>query len=1284
MKKSTSGFADINFRTIFNTSLDAIFIIDTEGWILVANRTAAKRYGYSLKELKQMNISDLTSQEMGSNLPINLTKLKKSKEFFNWKHFCKDGSELPVEVYTHPIIHNGKHVIYFSVRDTSLRKNFAPEQQNHNHFLERILNTELGLIYIFDFIEQKNVYINPKWLTALGYTIEEIQALGQELTQILHPDDLPGIVANHNTLLDASDGEMRSIEFRILDKQGDWRWLISHETPFSRDEKGLVNQILGITHDITQRKHAEILLSGQNQVLDMIASGISLSTTLTTLIQITEDRVPGMMGSILLLDEDGVHIRHGAAPNLPTELIAAIDGLPIGPIAGSAGTAAYLKKAVFVEDIATDPFWESYKAAMLPLGLRACWSTPIFDVNKQVLGTFAMYYRQPDLPGPEHLRLIDAVTHIAAIAINRHKAEKALRQSEARYRSLFKYAPDGIVITDSQGFYLDANASACQMLGYSQNELIGLHSSDIVVQMEIQRIDPTFQAIEIKINNQQECQFRRKDGSVFTVDVMTTAMPDSNLLNMFRDITERKTSESRLKQATRLYAALSQCNQAIVRCTSEVELLPQICRDAVNFGGMKMAWIGMIDEASKLIKPVASFGAGTAYLEEIRFSIDANFTTEHGAPEVAVLKKTPVWCQDFKRNPATAIWHKNAEIFGWEASASLPLYCQGVTAGVFNLYSGDAYAFDAATQKLVIEMATDISFALNNFALEKQRAQAAEALRINEQHLRTIIETEPECVKIVDKDGKLLEMNPAGLAMLEVDSLEIAKQYNLLQFILPQYRDAFTALHERVMNGEHDTLEFEILGLKGAKRWLETHAAPMRNEYGEVSTLLGITRDITERKRNEARINYLANFDALTGLPNRTQLNNHLNYALSLTKRSNGCLALMFVDIDRFKDINDTLGHNAGDAFLIEISKRLKRALREEDTAVRLGGDEFILLLPGNNARGAAQVAQKILGVISEPYKSKHYDLIVTASIGIALYPDDGSDMDTLSKNADIAMYQAKHEGRNGYRFFTAKMQVHAMRNLQLVNALRYALEGNQFQVYYQPQVSIRNGYIIGAEVLLRWHNPTLGNVSPNEFIPVAEDCGVILSIGEWVLRSSVMQLKRWIDNGHPPIIIAVNLSAVQFRHPNLLDMVTLILKEAQLPPEYLELELTEGAAMHEPLKAIAVMNNLHELGVQMSIDDFGTGYSSLNYLKKFKAYKLKIDQSFVRDINTDLEDKAIVAAIISMSKNLGLRTIAEGVETSEQLAFLREQGCDEAQGYYYSKPVPAEQFECLLTNTTM
>ena len=433
-----------------------------------------------------------------------------------------------------------------------------------------------------------------------------------------------------------------------------------------------------------------------------------------------------------------------------------------------------------------------------------------------------------------------------------------------------------------------------------------------------------------------------------------------------------------------------------------------------------------------------------------------------------------------------------------------------------------------------------------------------------------------------------------------------------------------------------------------------------------------------ELERTEAtqRIQYLAHFDILTGLPNRAQLDDHLNYALSLAKRSNGRLAIMFLDLDHFKDINDTLGHSIGDTLLIELAKRIKSVLREEDTASRLGGDEFILMLPGTDAPGAARVAQKLLAVITQPCEIEQHELTVTASIGIALYPEDGANLETLSKNADAAMYRVKQDGRQGYRFFTQEMQTRSTRNLQLVNALRHALERNQLQLHYQPQICIQDGRVVGAEALLRWQHPELGSISPAEFVSVAEDSGLILPIGEWVVRTAVQQAKEWFNKGHSPMVIAVNLSAVQFRHPDLPELVSRILSEAGLPPEYLELELTEGVAMHDPQSAIAVMNDLHERGVRMSIDDFGTGYSSLSYLKKFKVYKLKIDQSFVRDINTDSEDRAIVSAVINLARSLGLRTIAEGVETPGQLAFLIEQGCNEVQGYYYSKPLVSDQFE--------
>jgi diguanylate cyclase (GGDEF)-like protein len=423
----------------------------------------------------------------------------------------------------------------------------------------------------------------------------------------------------------------------------------------------------------------------------------------------------------------------------------------------------------------------------------------------------------------------------------------------------------------------------------------------------------------------------------------------------------------------------------------------------------------------------------------------------------------------------------------------------------------------------------------------------------------------------------------------------------------------------------------------------------------------------------------LAHFDALTGLPNRTLLDDRITYAIGMAQRNQESIAVLILDIDKFKNINDTFGHGIGDELLMEVARRIKSRAREDQTVARIGADEFILVLPGTDANRAAHVAQQLLETLSNRYRIEQLELVVTLSIGIAMYPSDGGDFDGLLKCADTAMHRAKEDGRNRYVFFTAEMQAISARKLLVENALRNALERSELRVYYQPQVSLAHGQISGAEALLRWTHPDLGAVPPSEFIAVAEDSGQILQIGTWVLRSAVNQLKVWLDSGLPPMTMAVNLSSVQFRHPNLPELVRQILAEANIPPHYLELELTERVAMGDPLGVIAVMNNLHQLGVRMSIDDFGTGYSSLNYLKRFRAYKLKIDQSFVSGVTEDLEDKGIVCAIINLANSLGLRTTAEGVETAEQLAFLRTQGCNEAQGYYFSKPLPADSFEALV-----
>jgi diguanylate cyclase (GGDEF)-like protein/PAS domain S-box-containing protein len=455
-----------------------------------------------------------------------------------------------------------------------------------------------------------------------------------------------------------------------------------------------------------------------------------------------------------------------------------------------------------------------------------------------------------------------------------------------------------------------------------------------------------------------------------------------------------------------------------------------------------------------------------------------------------------------------------------------------------------------------------------------------------------------------------------------------------------------------------------------------TTISPVKQQDGKITNYVAIKVDITEKKKAEKDIENLAHFDQLTGLPNRVMLNDRVTYLLNMAERNNEPLTVMFMDLDNFKNINDSLGHTVGDYVLIEMAKRIKKTVREVDTVARLGGDEFIMLFPNTDSNAAIHIATKLIKEISKPSIVEHNELTITPSIGIAIYPDDGEDFETLLKNADTAMYRVKDSGRNNFHFFTQEMQLNLARNLQLENALRHAIKRNELQLYYQPQISISSGQIIGAEALLRWHHPELGMISPGEFIPIAESSGQIIEIGEWVLRTAIGQTKEWMDSGFAPMIIAVNISAMQFRQKNLLTLVTDILEKAQFPNEYLELELTEAVTMYDPESVIDVMNKFHEQGIRMSIDDFGTGYSSLSYLKKFKVYKLKIDQSFIRDISDDPDDRSIVSAIIDMANNLGLQTIAEGVETTEQLAFLRLHGCHEVQGYYFSKPLPPVEFE--------
>jgi diguanylate cyclase (GGDEF)-like protein/PAS domain S-box-containing protein len=466
----------------------------------------------------------------------------------------------------------------------------------------------------------------------------------------------------------------------------------------------------------------------------------------------------------------------------------------------------------------------------------------------------------------------------------------------------------------------------------------------------------------------------------------------------------------------------------------------------------------------------------------------------------------------------------------------------------------------------------------------------------------------------------------------------------------------------------------------GTRRYSSVSGEPMFDRDGVFTGYRSVGRDITERKRAEARIEYLATHDGLTGLPNRVMFSQVLGLAIGSAQRYERKFALLFIDLDRFKIINDTLGHDAGDALLKQMSARLRESLRASDVVARLGGDEFVVLVQEVDEPGeVAAIARKILSGVIEPVVVAGQECRVTASVGICMYPADAQDEQSLMKNADIAMYLAKEEGKNNFQFYSSGIKTRSLDHMALETNLRRALERDEFVLHYQAKLDFGSGAICGVEALLRWHNPELGQVSPAQFIPIAEETGLIVPLGNWVLKTACRQNVAWQREGLAPVCMAVNLSPRQFADPDLVATIAAVLGDTGMAPELLELEITEGMVMHNTGRAVQLLGAIKQLGVRIAIDDFGTGYSSLAQLKRFPIDTLKVDRSFIRDIPGDSEDRAIAQAIIAMGRSLSLTIVAEGVETQEQEAFLRQHCCDQMQGYYFSKPIPPEQFAELL-----
>jgi diguanylate cyclase (GGDEF)-like protein/PAS domain S-box-containing protein len=563
-----------------------------------------------------------------------------------------------------------------------------------------------------------------------------------------------------------------------------------------------------------------------------------------------------------------------------------------------------------------------------------------------------------------------------------------------------------------------------------------------------------------------------------------------------------------------------------------------------------------------------------------------------------------------------------------------------------------------------------------------ERREASDQLSEAVRRYVSIFEHATEGIFQTTPDGRYLNANPAlariyghaSTDTLIADLCDIEHQL----YVAPERRAEFVQLMQA--HGVVRNFESQVYRRDGSILWISENARTVTDADGNVEFFEGTVIDITERREHEARLEHQATHDSLTGLPNRSLLQTRIEQGIARAQRNSTLAAVVFLDLDHFKLINDSLGHHVGDRLLLEVADRLVGGVRGHDCVARQGGDEFVIVL--NELQDKVELVNLVNGlleIISQPWVDEGQEYGLSCSIGIGCYPQDGDAPDALLRCADTAMYKSKEAGRNTYHFYTPELNLAINERLELENSLRHAIERDEFRVYYQPRIDVGSGRIVGAEALIRWECPGKGLVAPDNFISIAEETGLIIPIGNWILREACRQNKAWQNAGLPTISVSVNLSPIQFRHHSLVQSVADALRHAELDPAHLELELTESFVMHDAERINIAMQALKALGVDIAVDDFGTGYSSLSYLKRFPVDRLKVDKSFVRDINTDPDDAAIVVAIITLGHALGLKVVAEGVETQGHLDFLRAHHCDELQGYFYSRPVPADELEAQL-----